>query len=87
MSISFFPPSASDEYKNHPSRHGSIALIVSEVPKMSVRATCFTSSGSNGGCWVVLVPPAPLCLEKRFLFHKQLTQKNVYTTYAKKNAI
>ena len=24
---------------------------------MSVRAICFTSSGSNGGCWVVLVFP------------------------------
>ena len=27
-----FPPSAGDEYKNHPSRHGSIALPVPEVP-------------------------------------------------------
>ena len=50
-----FPPSAGDEYKNHSSWHGSIALPVPEVPKMSVGAICFTYPGSNGGCWVVLV--------------------------------
>ena len=54
-----FPPSAGDEYKNHPSLHGCIALPIPEVPKMSVGAICFTSSGSNGSCWVVLVPPRP----------------------------
>ena len=25
-----------DEYKSYPSRHGSIALLVPEIPKMSV---------------------------------------------------
>ena len=42
---------------------------------MSVGAICFTSSGSNGGCWVVLVYPPPLfCflfvffLKKAFFF-------------------
>ena len=52
-----FPPFASDEYKSHISRHGSIALPVLEVPKVSVGAICFTSSGSDGGCGVVLVFP------------------------------
>ena len=80
-----FPPSAGDEYKNHPSRHGSIALPVPEVPKMSAGAKCFTSSGSNGGCWVVLVFPR-LFLEKWVFFsHTRLTpKKKVYATYTKK---
>ena len=43
---------------------------------MSVGAICFTPSGSNGGCWVVLVFPR-LFLEKRVFFP--------YATYAKKN--
>ena len=47
--ISFFLPSAGDEYKNHPSRHGSIALPVPDVSKISLGAICFTSSDSNGG--------------------------------------
>ena len=38
-------------------------------------AICFTSSGRNGGCWVVLVFPRPF-LEKRVFFP--------YTIYAKK---
>ena len=50
-----FLPSTGDEYKTHPSHRGSIALPVPEVPKMSVRAMCFTSSKSNGGCWMFLV--------------------------------
>ena len=53
--ISFLPPSSGDEYNHHPSCHGSIALPMPEVPKMSVGAISFTSSSSNGGCWMVLV--------------------------------
>ena len=60
--ISFLPPSAGNKCKNHPSRHGSIALPVPKVPKMSMGAICFTSSGSNGGCWVFLVPPLCVCV-------------------------
>ena len=32
-------------------------------------ALCFTSSGSNGGCWAVPVPPPPFFLEKWSFFH------------------
>ena len=80
-----FPPFAGDEYKNHPSRHGSIALPVPEVPKMSVGAICFTSSGSNGGCWVVLVFPR-LFFGKMGFFSPYATyaKKKSYATYAKK---
>ena len=35
---------------------------------------CFTSSGSNGGCWVVLVPPSPFGTKDVF-FHTQLMPK------------
>ena len=79
-----FPPSAGDEYKNHLSHHGSIALPVPEVPKMSVGAICFTSSSSNGGCWVVVVF-AGLFLEKWGFFpHTRCTpKKKVYATYTK----
>ena len=48
---------------------------------MSVGAICFTSSSSNGGCWVVLV-----FFGDNLLFYG----KNVffpYTTYTKRNAI
>ena len=83
-----FPLSAGDEYKDHPSRRGSIALHVPEVPKMSMGAICFTSSGSNGGCWVVLVFPRIFFffLEKRvFFFIHDLRQKiKVCATYTKK---
>ena len=80
-----FPPSAGDEYKNHPSRHGSIALPVPEVPKMSVGAICFTSSGSNGGCWVVLVFPR-LFFGKMgfFLPIRDLRQKKKFTRLTQK---
>ena len=47
---------------------------------MSVGAICSTSSGSNGGCWVVLVfprPPPPLFVWKKGFF-------SPYVTYAKK---
>ena len=105
MCSTLFPPSAGDECKNHPLRHGSvflkyiavlispsgfsfIALPVPEVPKMSVGAMCFTSSGSNGGCWVVLVSPPTLFFffgKKGFFPHTQLTPKNkAYANYAKK---
>ena len=73
--------------KNHPSRHSSIALPVPEVPKMSVGAICFTSSGSNGGCWVVLVfPHLFFFLKNGFFFPiRDLRQKKkVYATYTKK---
>ena len=57
---------------------------------MSVGAICFTSSGSNGGCWVVLVFP-------RFFFfffgkkgfslpYTTYAKTKVYTTYAKKKS-
>ena len=80
----FFLPSSSDGSKNHPSRHGSIALTIPEVPKMYVRAICFTSSGSNGGCWVFLVI---FCFysETKFLFHARLTpKKNLHVLRHKK---
>ena len=52
---------------------------------MSAGAICFTSSGSNGGCWVLLVSPRLFFLEKSFFFHKRLTpKKKVYSTYTKK---
>ena len=79
--------------KNHPSRHGSIALPMPEVPNMSVGAICFTSSGSNGGCWVVLVfprspPPSFFFFGKGAFFFLPYTtyarKKKVYATYTKK---
>ena len=48
---------------------------------MSVGAICFTSSGSNGGCWVVLVfprpPPPPFFFFEKWVFfpHTRLTPK------------
>ena len=54
---------------------------------MSVGAICFTSSGSNGGCWVVLVFPRLFFWggEKGFFFpHGTYAEKNVYATYTKK---
>ena len=35
--------------------HATASLIDPELPKMSMGAICFTSSGSNGSRWVVLV--------------------------------
>ena len=53
---------------------------------MSVGAICFTSSGSNGGCWVVLVfprPPPPLFffffLKNGFFPHTRLRPKEKFT--------
>ena len=81
-----FPPSAGDEHKKHPSRHGSIALPMPDAPKMSVGAICFTSSGSNGGCWVVLVFPHLFFGKKGFFSHTRLVpKKKVYAAYTKKN--
>ena len=53
---------------------------------MSVGAICFTSSGSNGGCWVVLVFPLPFFVEKWVFFPiRDLRQKKkVYATYTQK---
>ena len=48
--ISFFPPFAGNPYKKPPVTPRLIALLVAEVPKMSMGAICFTSSGSNGDC-------------------------------------
>ena len=76
-----FPPSAGDKSKNHPLRQGSIALPVPKVPKMSVGAICFTSSGSNGGCWLVLVSPPPPPL---FFYFKEKGSFFPCTIYAKK---
>ena len=53
---------------------------------MSVGAICFTSSGSNGGCWVVLVFPR-LFFGKMGFFFPYATyakKKKVYATYTKK---
>ena len=46
---------------------------------MSVGAICFTSSGSNGGCWVVLVFPRLF-----FFFFLKNGFFSPYATYAKK---
>ena len=46
---------------------------------MSVGAICFTFSGSNGGCWVVLVFPRLFFGKMGFFFP--------YATYAKKKKI
>ena len=53
---------------------------------MSVGAICFTSSGSNGGCWVVLVFPR-LFFGKMGFFSPYATyakKKKVYATYTKR---
>ena len=42
---------------------------------MSVGAICFTSSGSNGGCWVVLVFPRLFFGKWVFFSHTRLTPK------------
>ena len=43
---------------------------------MSVGAICFTSSGSNGGCWVVLVFPRFFLWKNGFFFPiRDLCQK------------
>ena len=62
---------------------------------MSVGAICFTSCGSNGGCWVVLVFPRLFFWKKGFFFpirdlrpppkKKIPLKKN--TTYAKKKGL
>ena len=61
---------------------------------MSVGAICFTSSGSNGGCWVVLVFPRLFFFWKNeFCFpHTRLTPKKKFhrkknATYAKKKKL
>ena len=46
---------------------------------MPVGAICFTSSGSNGGCWVVLVFPC--------LFFAKMGFFSPYATYAKKKSL
>ena len=54
---------------------------------MSVGAICFTSFGSNGGCWVGLVFPRPFFFffGKRFFFPIAIyAKKKVYATYTKK---
>ena len=52
---------------------------------MSVGAICFTSSGSNGGCWVVLVSPPPLFFGKKVFFPIRDLRQNtkVYATDTK----
>ena len=71
--------------KNHPSRHGSIALPVPEVPKISVGAKCFTSSGSNGSCWLVLVPPPFFLKELVFFSVRDLRPKKNLRNLHQKN--
>ena len=55
---------------------------------MSVGAICFTSSGSNVGCWVVLVFPRsfpPLFGKKGFFSPYAIYAKKIgYATYTKK---
>ena len=53
---------------------------------MSVGAICFTSSGSNGGCWVVPVFPRLFFFGKMGFFSPYATyaKKKVYATYTKK---
>ena len=56
---------------------------------MSVGAICFTSSGSNGGCWVVLVFPRLFFFffwKNGFFFpiRDLRPKKKVYATYTKK---
>ena len=61
---------------------------------MSLGTTCFTSSGSNGVCWVVLgfflhdllfyQKRAPSFLKKGGGFHMQPAQKNLSTLRQKK---
>ena len=54
---------------------------------MSVGAICFTSSGSNGSCWVVLVFPRLFFLffEKRVFFSiRNLRQKKNLTRLSPK---
>ena len=54
---------------------------------MSLGAICFTSSGSNGGCWVVLVFPRLFFFLEKWIFPpiRDLCQKKkVYATYTKK---
>ena len=55
---------------------------------MSVGAICFTSSGSNGVCWVVLVFPRPF-LENRVFFPYATYAKKLFTrlTPKKKNSV
>ena len=53
---------------------------------MSVGAICFTSSGSNGNCWVVLVFPCLIIFfSKKGFFSpiRDLRQKKSYAIYAK----
>ena len=54
---------------------------------MSVGAICFTSSGSNGGCWVVLVFPRLFLGKMGFFFHTRLTpkKKSLRDLHQKKN--
>ena len=55
---------------------------------MSVGAVCFTCTGSNGGCWVVLVFPRLFFLKKGVFFHTQLTPKKKFTRFTpKKNSV
>ena len=51
---------------------------------MSVGAICFTSSGSNGGCWVVLVFPRLFFLEQGFFFSIHDFQQKTFPSKKKK---
>ena len=52
---------------------------------MSMEAICFTSSGSNGGCWVFVVfTPPPVFFEKGFFVYTHLIEKkNLRDLYQK----
>ena len=56
---------------------------------MSVGAICFTSSGSNGGCWVVLVFPRLFLWKNGFFFPirdlRQKKKKSIRDLHQKKN--
>ena len=47
---------------------------------MSVGAICFTSSNSNGSCWVFLAPPPP-AFGNFFFPYTTFSKQKVYTTY------
>ena len=54
---------------------------------MSVGAICFTSSGSNGGCWVVLVFPRLFFGKMGFFSIRDLRQKKMFTRLTPKKKI
>ena len=54
---------------------------------MSVGAICFTSSGSNGNCWVVLVFPRLFFVKNGFFSIRNLRQEKKFTQLTPKNSV